>query len=146
MTILARQCGIEIALGDVPVESLVPAALESWAPAEGEVIADAFIEQMKAYDAEKDELIRAADDAGMVLRFVGVVDVPNEKVSVALKQYPKTHPFAGTQYADNICAFSTERYAPQPLVVQGPGAGAAVTAAGIYADFLKIASSFNESL
>ena len=45
------------------------------------------------------------------------------------------------RYADNIAAFSTLRYAPQPLVVQGPGAGAAVTAAGIYADFLKIAKS-----
>jgi bifunctional aspartokinase / homoserine dehydrogenase 1 len=42
------------------------------------------------------------------------------------------------RYADNIIAFSTERYVPQPLVIQGPGAGAAVTAAGIYADFLRI--------
>jgi len=86
-------------------------------------------------------LIRQADEAGEVLRFVGVVDVPNKSVSVALKPYPKTHPFAGTQWADNICAFSTERYTPQPLVVQGPGAGAAVTAAGMYADFLKVAKS-----
>ena len=63
------------------------------------------------------------------------------RCAVELRQYPKTHPFAGTQYADNIVAFNTERYTPQPLVVQGPGAGAAVTAAGIYADFLKIAKS-----
>ena len=72
---------------------------------------------------------------------MGVVDVATKKVSVELKPYPKSHPFAGTQYADNICAFSTERYTPQPLVVQGPGAGAAVTAAGMYADFLKVAKS-----
>ena len=64
-----------------------------------------------------------------------------KKVSVELRQYPKTHPFAGTQYADNICAFSTERYTPQPLVIQGPGAGAAVTAAGIFADVIKVAKS-----
>ena len=64
-----------------------------------------------------------------------------KKCSVELREYPKTHPFAGTQYADNIVAFNTARYTPQPLVVQGPGAGAAVTAAGIYADFLKIATS-----
>ena len=76
-----------------------------------------------------------------MLRFVGVVDVEKGSVAVELREYPKTHPFAGTQYADNIVAFNTERYTPQPLVVQGPGAGAAVTAAGIYADFLKIASS-----
>lgn len=141
VTILARQCGVEVELGDVPVQSLVPAALEDWSPAAGEVLADAFIEQMKAYDDEKAELIAKADAAGEVLRFVGVVDVEAKKVSVELKPYPKTHPFAGTQYADNICAFSTERYAPQPLVVQGPGAGAAVTAAGIYADVLKVAKS-----
>ena len=58
-----------------------------------------------------------------------------------LRQYPKTHPFAGTQFADNICAFSTERYQPQPLVIQGPGAGAAVTAAGIFADVIKVAKA-----
>ena len=46
---------------------------------------------------------------------------------VKLDKYAKTHPFAGTQYADNIVAFNTERYVPQPLVVQGPGAGAAGT-------------------
>ena len=54
----------------------------------------------------------------------------------------KSRWFADRQeYADNVVAFSTERYSPQPLVVQGPGAGAAVTAAGIYADFLRIAKS-----
>jgi hypothetical protein len=63
------------------------------------------------------------------------------QVSVELRQYPKTHPFAGTQFADNICAFSTERYAPQPLVIQGPGAGAAVTAAGIFSDLIKVAKA-----
>lgn len=141
VTILARQCGIEVALEDVPVESLVPPALQDWSPAEGAVLADAFIAEMKAYDEDKAALIAKADAAGGVLRFVGVVDVQAKTARVELKAYPKTHPFAGTQYADNICAFSTERYAPQPLVVQGPGAGAAVTAAGMYADFLKVAKS-----
>jgi len=141
VTILARACGIEVELDDVPVSSLVPDALESWAPADGEVLADAFIQQMAAFDDEKADLIAKADANGEVLRFVGVVDVASGKCSVELKPYPKTHPFAGTQFADNICAFSTERYAPQPLVVQGPGAGAAVTAAGIYADFLRVAKS-----
>merc|ERR1711988_1230457 len=95
----------------------------------------------EAFDDEKAQLIAKADADGNVLRFVGVVDVEAGKVAVELRPYPKTHPFAGTQFADNICAFSTERYAPQPLVVQGPGAGAAVTAAGIYADFIRVAKS-----
>jgi len=141
VTILARACGIAVELETVPVESLVPAALEDWAPAAGENMADGFIEQMKAYDDEKGELIASADAAGNVLRCVGVVDVVSKKVSVQLKQYPKSHPFAGTQFADNICAFSTERYSPQPLVIQGPGAGAAVTAAGIFADLIKVAKA-----
>jgi len=141
VTILARACGIEVDLASVPVASLVPAALQDWSPAEGEVLADAFVEQMRAYDDEKDALIKGADAAGNVLRFVGVIDVEKKSVAVELREYPRTHPFAGTQYADNICAFSTERYAPQPLVVQGPGAGAAVTAAGIFADLIRVARS-----
>mmetsp|Transcript_20433 Transcript_20433/g.33851 ORF Transcript_20433/g.33851 Transcript_20433/m.33851 type:complete len:408 (+) Transcript_20433:71-1294(+) len=141
VTILARQCGIDIALEDVPVESLVPEPLQKWSPKEGQVLADAFISEMAAFDDDKTALLADADAAGEVLRYVGVVDVTNQKVSVELRKYPKSHPFAGTQWADNICAFNTERYTPQPLVVQGPGAGAAVTAAGIYADFLKIAAS-----
>ena len=54
---------------------------------------------------EKASLIQEADAAGNVLRFVGVVDVEKKSVAVELRQYPKTHPFAGRQYADNICAF-----------------------------------------
>ena len=141
VTILARACGIDVELDDVPVSSLVPEALQDWSPADGAVLADAFVEEMGAYDAEKTELISSAEEAGMVLRYVGVVDVPAKTVSVELRQYPKTHPFAGTQFADNICAFSTERYQPQPLVIQGPGAGAAVTAAGIFADVIKVAKA-----
>ena len=99
------------------------------------------MEQMKAFDEEKAELLAQAVEADAVLRFVGVIDVANGKVSVELRQYPKTHAFAGTQHADNMIAFNTERYTPRPLVVQGPGAGVAVTAAGLYAEVLRIAKS-----
>jgi len=138
VVILARECGLEVELSDVPIKSLVPDALANWSPKEGEVLADAFVREMAAFDDEKTELMAEADKENMVLRFVGSIDVANKKCEVKLAKYPKTHPFAGTQYADNIVAFATERYVPQPLVVQGPGAGAAVTAAGIYADFIRI--------
>lgn len=138
MVILARECGLEVELSDVPIKSLVPDALANWSPKEGEVLADAFVREMAAFDDEKTELMAEAEKENMVLRFVGSIDVANKKCEVKLAKYPKTHPFAGTQYADNIVAFATERYVPQPLVVQGPGAGAAVTAAGIYADFIRI--------
>lgn len=143
VVILARECGMDVELSDVPVDSLVPKSLQAWQPPAGVKTADAFIKEMKAFDAEKAELIKKATEKGMVLRFVGVVDLENKKAKVTLAEYPNTHPFAGTQYADNICAFSTERYVPQPLVIQGPGAGAAVTAAGVYADMIRIAKTLN---
>merc|ERR1719469_982861 len=127
---MARACGLEVELEKVPVASLVPDSLSDWAPKEGE-----------AFDGDMEAKCAAAEKGGNVLRFVGVVDVEKGTVAVKLREYAKTHPFAGTQFADNICAFSTERYAPQPLVVQGPGAGAAVTAAGIFADLIRVARS-----
>jgi len=141
VTIMARACGLEVELEKVPVASLVPDSLSDWAPKEGEVMADAFIKEMEAFDGDMEAKCAAAEKGGNVLRFVGVVDVEKGTVAVELREYAKTHPFAGTQFADNICAFSTERYAPQPLVVQGPGAGAAVTAAGIFADLIRVARS-----
>lgn len=54
------------------------------------------------------------------------------------RRYPASHPFASLKGSDNIIAFTTERF-PNPLIIQGAGAGAAVTAFGIYSDILKIA-------
>lgn len=58
--------------------------------------------------------------------------------SLKLHRYPASHPFASLKGSDNIIAFTTERF-PNPLIIQGAGAGAAVTAFGIYSDILKIA-------
>ena len=58
-----------------------------------------------------------------------------------LQEYPESHPFAGLSGSDNIFAFHTQRYSPQPLVIRGPGAGAAVTAAGVFTDILEAATS-----
>eukprot|EP00928_Gymnodinium_smaydae_P088709 TRINITY_DN72770_c0_g1_i1.p1 TRINITY_DN72770_c0_g1~~TRINITY_DN72770_c0_g1_i1.p1 ORF type:complete len:380 (+),score=89.29 TRINITY_DN72770_c0_g1_i1:90-1229(+) len=137
VTILARECGLKVEMDDIPVRSLVPAALQDWSPPAGANLGDAFVKELEAYDAEMDALIREAEEAGEVLRFVGSVDVAAGSASVKLGRYPKDHPFASTQFADNIVAFSTKWYSPRPLVVQGPGAGAAVTAAGIYGNVLE---------
>jgi len=134
VTILARELGLKLELEDVPVESLVPAALRDWQPPAGAVLGDAFVEGLAAYDAEMEALIAEAEAAGEVLRFVGAVDLAAGTASVKLARYPKDHPFAATQFADNVVAFDTEWYTPRPLVVQGPGAGAAVTAAGVFSD------------
>merc|ERR1712217_836500 len=91
-----------------------------------------------AFDGEMAAMITEADAAGEVLRFVCAVDVKAGTASVKLGRYPKDHPFASTQFADNIVAFDTKWYNPRPLVVQGPGAGAAVTAAGIFGNVLEV--------
>lgn len=143
--ILARECGLEIDMDDVPVESLVPKALESWEPTAEEKaqgLAKVFIEKMKEYDADMTARMEKADAAGEVLRYVGSIDVKAKKASVSLSSFPKNHPFAATQYADNIVSFASERYTPRPLVVQGPGAGAAVTAGGVFADVLRAGGVF----
>jgi aspartokinase/homoserine dehydrogenase 1 len=59
---------------------------------------------------------------------------------VRLCGYPASHPFARLNLTDNIVQFQTRRYTPNPLIVQGPGAGPEVTAAGVFADLLRLAA------
>eukprot|EP00929_Paragymnodinium_shiwhaense_P079342 TRINITY_DN412_c0_g1_i1.p1 TRINITY_DN412_c0_g1~~TRINITY_DN412_c0_g1_i1.p1 ORF type:complete len:491 (+),score=132.86 TRINITY_DN412_c0_g1_i1:46-1473(+) len=138
VTILARELGLKIELDDVPVESLVPEKLRDWEPPAGKPLGDAYVEELKAYDGEMAKTIEEAEANGQVLRFVGKIDVQAGTGSVELARFPKDHPFAGTQFADNIVTYDTKWYQPRPLVVQGPGAGAAVTAAGVYGNILEV--------
>jgi homoserine dehydrogenase len=62
-------------------------------------------------------------------------------MAIMLFSYPKDHPFAQLKGTDNIIAFYTERFSPQPLIIQGAGAGAAVTAHGVLSDLLKISET-----
>ena len=71
---------------------------------------------------------------------LGVVDVKGGKGSVELRRYPKSHPFAQLSGSDNIIAFTTARYRAQPLIIRGPGAGAEVTAGGVFSDLLRLAA------
>jgi len=59
---------------------------------------------------------------------------------MALEKITEEHPFYNLSGSDNIIAFTTERYKERPLVVKGPGAGREVTAAGVFADIIRIAS------
>jgi aspartokinase/homoserine dehydrogenase 1 len=59
---------------------------------------------------------------------------------VELQRYPKSHAFAQLDGSDNVIAFSTSRYKKQPLIIRGPGAGAEVTAGGVFSDLLRLAS------
>ncbi|HEV8215140.1 MAG TPA: ACT domain-containing protein, partial [Gemmatimonadaceae bacterium] len=132
VVILAREMGLSIELGDVAVKGLVPEALQGGSVAE-------FLAALSAHDEEMEASRRSAAAAGNVLRFVGRV-TRDGVASVGLCPYPSSHPFARVQLTDNIVLFRTGRYRENPLVVQGPGAGREVTAAGVFADLLRLAS------
>ncbi|XP_076887579.1 bifunctional aspartokinase/homoserine dehydrogenase, chloroplastic-like [Bidens hawaiensis] len=133
--ILARECGLHLELSDIPVQSLVPDPLKETASVED------FMQQLPSFDSDIATKRKAAEEAGEVLRYVGVVDVKNHKGVVELQRYKKQHPFAQLSGSDNIIAFTTERYNKQPLIVRGPGAGAEVTAGGVFSDLLRLASN-----
>ncbi|CAG7849865.1 Probable homoserine dehydrogenase Short=HDH [Serendipita indica DSM 11827] len=117
----------------VSITSLVPDALASVTSG------DEFVARLPEYDAEFEKLREEAKKEGKVLRYVGVIDVQAKVVKAALEKYPANHAFATSlQGSDNIIAFHTKRYSPRPMIVQGAGAGAAVTAMGIMSDLLKL--------
>ncbi|MBA2622060.1 MAG: bifunctional aspartate kinase/homoserine dehydrogenase I, partial [Chthoniobacterales bacterium] len=132
LVILAREMGLALELAEVRITSLVPASLR-----EGTL--DEFLKHLPEHDQEIAALLEQARGRGEVLRYVGVID-PKGECFVELKGYPQAHAFAGTTGSDNIVAFQTQRYHTQSLTVQGPGAGPDVTAGGVFADLLRLAS------
>ena len=74
------------------------------------------------------------------LRYIGAIE--NGRIKVSLELVDDKHPFFNMGGSDNIIAFTTLRYSPHPLVIKGPGAGAGVTAAGVFADVLRAAKSY----
>ncbi|KAL9189463.1 hypothetical protein ACHAXT_009138 [Thalassiosira profunda] len=140
VVIAARESGLPLSLEDVEIESLVPDNLKDVSPEE-------FLRRFGEGDAAMAARAAKADAAGNVLRFVGEVDVVTQKATAKLAEFPKSHPFAGLSGADNIIEIVTKRYGPEmastPLIVRGPGAGAYVTAAGVYGDVVSLFNSKN---
>ncbi|GAA5808682.1 hypothetical protein MFLAVUS_002076 [Mucor flavus] len=131
VTICGRLAGVELDLSTLPVENIVPEALQSIAST------DEFMSKLPEFDDHFAKLNSEALSEGQVLRYVGLVDVKGGQSSVKLAKYPATHPFASLQGSDNIIKFTT-KYFPNGVIIQGAGAGAAVTAYGIFTDLLKI--------
>jgi aspartokinase/homoserine dehydrogenase 1 len=130
LIILGRELGLQLELADIEVESLVPEQLNDNSIEE-------FLDELPKYDAAMLERLEAARESGQVLRYVGSVD-RNGKAAVRLQSLPADHSFAHINLTDNIVRFVSGRYSDNPLVVQGPGAGPAVTAAGVFADLLRL--------
>ncbi len=132
VVILAREMGLELGLSDTRIEGIIPEGLE-----DGSV--EDFLQLLQGHDDQMLQLVTTARSRGEVLRFVGVIE-PETGCRVSLRSYGLAHPFARIQLTDNIVAFETDRYAENPLLVQGPGAGPDVTAGGVFADLLRLAN------
>ena len=80
-----------------------------------------------------------AEAEGKALRYIGKLE--DGKASITLQLVDENHPFFMMSGSDNIISFTTDRYKDRPLVVKGPGAGAEVTAAGVFADLINVGAN-----
>jgi len=133
LVVLCRRMGLNTSLSDINIQSLVPKELKS-------VSVNEFLARLPDYDEEMSKIRDAALEQGKILSYVGsITSPPNEKAqtSLGLVSLDTTHPFAGLSGSDNIISFITDMYT-LPLVIRGAGAGANVTASGIFSDLLKL--------
>jgi aspartokinase/homoserine dehydrogenase 1 len=130
--ILGREMGLKLEMKDVQVESLIPAGLEK-----GTI--DDFLNGLSKHDGEMKKRFDAAAAKGKVLRYMGRLTADGKAV-VGVSELDKSHAFANIALTDNVVRYATARYNNNPLIVQGPGAGPAVTAAGVFADLLRVCS------
>ena len=130
--ILARAAGLSLQAGDIEVDSQVPATHAA-------ASTDALDAQLSALDAPLRARYQQAYRDGAKLRFVGRFEVDERgcHASVGLRALSATHPLCGGSGTDNRVAIHSCRYREQPLVIQGPGAGAEVTAAALLDDVLR---------
>jgi aspartokinase/homoserine dehydrogenase 1 len=138
LTILAREMGLAIEIGDFPVRSLVPEALQGCSIEE-------FLEKLPEYDDEIDALYQEAKADNKQLRYIAMLDAAGN-ATVGLEAVAEDHPFCNINLTDNIVQFESERYSANPLVIQGPGAGPEVTAGGVFSDLLRLANYLSKGM
>lgn len=138
LVILAREMGLSLCIGEFPVQNLVPDALR-------DVSADEYLQRLPEFDDNMDALLRAATARDGSLRYVARL-TEDGKASVGLETVDADSAFRHINLTDNIVEFVTDRYSSNPLVVQGPGAGPAVTAGGVFADLLRLAALLGNGL
>ena len=131
LVILAREAGYKVEKTDVEAHLFIPDEFF-----EGSI--DEFWKNLPKLDADFEARCKQLDAEGKRWRFVATFD--HGKLSVALKEVDRTHPFYNLQGSNNIVALTTERYREYPMLIQGYGAGASVTAAGVFANIMSIAN------
>nr|MCU0347392.1 ACT domain-containing protein [Saprospiraceae bacterium] len=132
LLILAREAGLPLEASDVRIESILPQAAQD-APS-----VDAFFEELEKADAHFEKMAADAAAEGKALRMIASLDKASGEATIGLRAVDASHPFYSLSGSDNMIVFTTERYKERPLVVRGPGAGAAVTAAGVFAEVVRI--------
>lgn len=130
MLILARDAGYQLEAKDVEIENILPQSC-----LDAQSVPD-FYTALKSSETYFNNLKKQAGDNGKVLRYIGQLE--NGKAAISLQMVDENHPFFMLSGSDNIISFTTERYKDRPLVVKGPGAGAEVTAAGVFADLVNV--------
>jgi aspartokinase/homoserine dehydrogenase 1 len=129
--ILARECGLPLEFEHVNIEPILP---ESCFRASG---VEDFFTELEKFDADFEKRRAAAFAEGKRLCYIAVIEAGS--VRLRLRAEPPESPFRALVDSDNIVVITTERYSKLPMVIKGPGAGAQVTAAGVFADIVRIA-------
>ena len=128
--ILHRELGGELELTQINVEGVLPADFD----ATGEI--DTFMNNLGALDIPMQTRMNALKAEGKVLRYAATITAQTCRVGPIAVD--RDHPLWAIKGGENALSFSTEAYSPRPMVVRGYGAGAAVTAAGVLADVLRL--------
>jgi aspartokinase/homoserine dehydrogenase 1 len=135
--ILAREAGFAMEMADVDNPGFLPAELM-----EGSV--QDFLDQLPTAEAGMQAKLAAAAAEGLQLRYVATFELDasgKPTARVGLQSLPPEHAFCQLQGSDNVVMLKTDRYAARPLIVQGAGAGADVTAMGVFADIMRFAAT-----
>jgi len=129
LLILARVAGFELEPENLEVQPLVSGRPES--------SVDEFFAELPSFDSDFAQKVADAKASGQRLCYLARFD--GRRATVGLETIDSSHPGSSLSGTDNLVAFTTERYSETPLVVRGPGAGTAVTAAGVLGDALRVA-------
>lgn len=138
LLILVREAGHSMELADVEVEPLLPAGLLASAGGMAGNVAD-FLASLPLVDSHFEDLRRKAEANNCVLRFVA--SWQDGRASIGLREIPPAHPFYNLRGSENIIALTTDQYDEYPMVIKGPGAGAAVTASGVFAELVRFGNT-----
>ncbi len=130
MLILGREIGLPLEMSDVSIRDFLP---EACLKAES---IPAFYDELEKHESYFSSFKNEAEKSGRKLRLIGVLE--DGKINIEVQIVDANHPFFGLSGSDNIISFTTSRYKNTPLVVKGPGAGAEVTAAGVFADLVRV--------